>query len=125
MYAIRPIVYAEAQARIRARVGSMPDANAWRRLAAETDLDQLIERMRSQGLWYWVAGLPRQPDTASIEIHLQERLIERATVLAAWLPPPWAQVQAWIRIGLGLFLVRSVLIDPAVGGCRTMPTPVI
>ncbi|MDH3636917.1 MAG: hypothetical protein OES09_00430 [Gammaproteobacteria bacterium] len=103
--------FAEAQARIRARVGAMPKEARWRYIADATALDNLIERMRDNGLGYWVQELPRTPDTAAIEDYLRQRLRMCIEGVARLLPHRWNAAQRWLRLGAVLVLVEQVLVE--------------
>lgn len=98
----RVLQYAEMQARIRARIGNMPDAAQWRHVADSRDLDTLIARMRENRLGYWVSDLPRTPDTTAIENHLQKRMMDLFAELERLLPGHRQAVRQWLRTGSGL-----------------------
>ncbi len=95
----RNLEYADAQARVRARIGAMPDASAWRYIAAAADVDNLIARMRASGLGHWVKVLPRSPDTATIEHHLVDRLQRVIGSIMRLLPDRWQGLKDWLRQG--------------------------
>lgn len=101
--------YAESQARSRARIGAMPDASQWRRMAQAQDLDELVARMHRNGLTFWVAGLPRTPDALTIERHLQERCRALVAELGRLLPPTWAAWAEWLRLMPELVWVRPLV----------------
>ena len=81
--------YAEKQARVRARLGTMPDAERWHHIARAGDLQHLIDRMRDSGLDFWVAELPREPGGKVIEAHLQGRFIAFIRDLQRLIPQKW------------------------------------
>jgi hypothetical protein len=96
---VRSLEYADAQARVRARIGAMPSESAWRYIADATDLDNLIARMRASGLGQWVKVLPRSPDTATIERHLAEGLQDLIRSIVRLLPDRWQELKGWLRHG--------------------------
>lgn len=98
----RNLEYANAQARVRARIGSMPSASVWRNIADAADLDHLIARMRADGLEYWVTALPRSPDTATIERYLSDRLRDFIMSVIRLLPDRWLALKGWLRQGAEL-----------------------
>ena len=110
MFAGPVFEFAEVQARVRARLGAMPPETRWRYIADATELDNLIGRMRDNGLGYWVRELPRMPDTAVIEDYLRQRLCACMTEVGRLLPPRWATVRRWLRLGVGLVLVERMLL---------------
>ena len=106
--------YAEAQARIRARIGVLPTNTQWRYIADAADLDNLIERMRSYGLTHWVQSLPRHPDAETIERALYDALLALTETVADFLPAQWNQIREWVRIGSRLLLVERLLNEPTI-----------
>jgi len=117
--------YAAAHARLRARLGLMPDAVRWRYIAGATDLDAAIQRMRDNGLGRWLQGLSRDPDISTIEQALTRGLHEVVRDVASWLPKSWQGVRRWLHDGLTLIYIRRLLrhtsvvlpvgIDPVLG----------
>ncbi len=105
---VRNLEYAVAQARVRARIGAMPNAPAWRYMAAATDVDNLIARMRASGLGHWVQTLPRSPDTATIEHHLADRLQGLIRFMVRLLPNRWRGLKGWLRQGGELVKTQRV-----------------
>lgn len=98
MIADRIVRYAEAQARIRARLGSMPDIEQWRHIAQAGGLDHMIERMRACGLGFWLSGLPLKPNTLAIEAHLRQRAAYFIDQLRRLLPEGWLPAREWLRL---------------------------
>lgn len=98
----RNLEYANAQARVRARIGSMPSESGWRNIADAADVDNLITRMRIGGLGHWVTALPRSPDTATIERHLADRLQDFIVSVNRLLPDRWQALKGWLRQGAEL-----------------------
>ena len=103
--------FADAQARVRARLGAMPSEADWRYLADASDLDNLIERMRSKGLAHWVADLPRSPDTATIERRLQRQLQQLLEDVCSLLPERWRGVRRSLRLAGNLAWARRLLTE--------------
>lgn len=87
----RTLRYASVQARLRARIGEMPDAGHWRAFIQARDVEDAVEQMRG-GLAFWVEGLARRPGAGEIERHCNARLVEMAGIVAAMLPGPWRAV---------------------------------
>lgn len=108
----RNLEYAKAQARVRARIGVMPNEAAWRYIADATDLDNLIVRMRSGGLEHWVTALPRSPDTVTIERHLAVRLQSWIGFMIRLLPGRWQAMKDWLRRG-GELVQSQPVMTPA------------
>jgi hypothetical protein len=105
---------AQMQAWVRARIGLMPDDARWHYIADAVELDNLIERMRDNGLAYWVRELPRSPSTGAIEDHLDARLAGLLFELGRMLPARWRGLRPWLNTGarlLYLGLRRSVYQD--------------
>ncbi len=105
----RNLEYADAQARVRARIGAMPNESAWRYIADAADLDNLIARMRASGLGHWVKALPRSPDTATIEHHLGDRLQGLIGSMVRLLPDRWQGLKGWLRQGAELVETRLLM----------------
>lgn len=106
--------YASAHARLRARLGQMPDVEHWRYIASGTDLDAVVQRLRDGGLGRWVHGLPRNPTIDAIDQVLTNGLVGTIRDLSAWLPREWAGVARWLEEGVGLIFIRRLLRSHAV-----------
>ncbi len=115
----RSLEYADAQARARARIGAMPDESAWRYMAAATDLDNAIARMRASGLGHWVAALPRSPDTATLEHQLADRLQGLIGSIVRLLPGRWQGLKGWLREGAELVQSRLLMSSTDGGIAQT------
>lgn len=102
MSTTRALIYAEAQARILARVGDMPDAAQWRYISEARDLDTLIARMRENGLQRWIRDLPRAPDTIDIERQLESGVLELLGELDRLIPGNLTALRRWLRSGAEL-----------------------
>lgn len=111
MFAISLFQYAEIQARIRARIGAMPDESRWSYVGDATDLNSLIERMRTSGLSHWVADLPRSPDTITIEHRLQQHLLNLLENVGRLLPNRWIGVRRWLELVPGLMWTQRLLAE--------------
>lgn len=103
--------YADVQARVRARIGAMPDEARWHYVADASDLDNLIERMRSSGLSHWVADLPRTPDTVTIEESLQGHLLNLLENVGRLLPKRWIGVKRWLYLANNLVWAQRLLTE--------------
>ncbi len=111
----RVFQYADVQARVRARIGAMPDDAAWQRIATARDLDSTIQQMREHGLAHWVEDVSRSPDAGALERSLQQGCAALVNTLCRWLPPHWRAVNAWLNLGLrvGQFETLMNMPDPA------------
>ncbi len=105
----RILQYAEAQARIRARLAALPTINHWKQIADASDLDNLIERMRSAGLSHWLMSLPRAPDAVTVERALFDALTDLVASIGRMLPRRWQGVRRWMEIGIGVRSVADLL----------------
>ena len=101
--------YAFVQARIRARLGRMPDAEDWHYIAGGRDVAAVVQRMRDHGLDRWVRDLPRSPDMAAVERVLTEGLVDLYRDLVSWLPSQWSGIAQWLQDGLYLIFLRKLL----------------
>lgn len=99
------------QARVRARIGAMPDEARWHYVADASDLDNLIERMRSSGLSHWVADLPRSPDTITIEESLRQHLLNLLENAGRLLPKRWIGVKRWLYLASNLVWAQRLLTE--------------
>ncbi len=103
--------YADLQARVRARLGAMPDEARWRYVADASDLDNLIERMRTSGLAHWVMDLPRSPDTSTIESRLQQHLLDLLEYVGRLLPDHWQGVRRQLFLAGNLAWAQRLLTE--------------
>ncbi len=87
----------------------MPTETQWREIAGAGDLHHTIDRMRDQGLGFWVSELPRQPAIDVIERHLHSRLVAFVHALQRLLPSPWARVSQWLGLLPELKAVKALL----------------
>ncbi len=104
--------YADLQARVKARLGAMPDETRWRYVADASDLDNLIERMRSSGLAHWVTDLPRSPATKAIESRLQEHLLNLLEYVGRLLPDNWHGVRRRLYLAGNLVWAQKLVTEP-------------
>lgn len=110
MIAYRVVRYAETQARVRARLGSMPDMKQWWHIVQAGSLDHMIERMRANGLGFWLSGLSLKPDTLAIEAHLRGRAACFIDELRRLLPQAWSPVREWLRLLPDLPALKLLLL---------------
>lgn|GEM_PF-2254980 len=103
--------YANVQARIRARIGAMPNEAQWHYVADASDLDNLIGRMRSNGLAHWVVDLPRSPDTVTLEHRLQQQLLGLLNDVGRLLPGRWSDVKRWLYLAGNLPWAQRLLSE--------------
>ncbi len=111
MYGVSFFQYADVQARVRARIGAMPDESRWHYVADATDLDNLIERMRNSGLAHWVLDLPRSPDTITIERRMQQHLLTLLDNVGRLLPGRWIGVKRWLYLASNLVWAQRLLTE--------------
>lgn len=104
--------YADVHARVRARIGAMPDEARWQYVADASDLNNLIERMRTSGLAHWVADLPRSPETITIERRLQQHLLNLLEDVGRLLPKQWVGVKRWLYLAGNLMWAQRLLTEP-------------
>lgn len=90
--------YADANARVRARLGAMPEEPAWRDIAAAVELTSMIARMREHGLAWWLTDLPRETDRAALEAHLDRRAVCMLERVCNWLPGSWQRLRLHLRL---------------------------
>ncbi|MGI9304465.1 MAG: hypothetical protein ACR2RB_17430 [Gammaproteobacteria bacterium] len=89
----------------------MPDESRWYYVADASDLNNLIERMRTSGLAHWVMDLPRSPDTITIERRLQQHLLNLLENVGRLLPNDWIGVKRWLHLGAGLMWAQRLLTE--------------
>lgn len=112
MMLLRVMRYAEVQARTRARLGALPGSDQWRYISQAADLDNLIERMRANGLAYWLAELARDPGPRAIQVHLNGRIRQFVARFVALLPTGWRAAVDWLQLLPDLTAAHLVLRDP-------------
>ena len=112
MMLLRVMRYAEVQARTRARLGALPRPDQWHYISQAADLDNLIERMRANGLAYWLAELTRDPGPRAIQVHLNGRIRRFVAHYAVLLPAQWRAAVQWLELLPDLTPARLVLRDP-------------
>lgn len=89
----------------------MPDEARWHYIADSSNLDNLIERMRSSGLAHWVVALPRSPDTFTIEHHLQRQLQNLLENVGDLLPDHQAEIKRWLNVANNLIWAQRLLTE--------------
>lgn len=109
MIGLRVVRYAESQARIRARLGTMPSMSQWRYITQAADIHNLIERMRTNRLGFWLSDLPREPDAILIEECLRARARLFINNLQRLLPANWVAVREWWSILPDLSILKMLL----------------
>lgn len=93
----RPVnEYAYAHARIRGRIGDMPDEAGWQRIINAGDLETTIETMSGSGLQYWVTDFPRHPEPLEIERRCLISLLGICLFVSAHLPERWRRTGQWL-----------------------------
>lgn len=93
----RPVnEYAYAHARIRGRIGDMPDEAGWQRIINAGDLETTIESMSGSGLQYWVTDFPRHPEPLEIERRCLISLLGVCLFVSTQLPERWRATGQWL-----------------------------
>ena len=92
--AVNELAYAHA--RIRGRIGDMPDARHWQQIVNAGDLETTIETMSGAGLQYWVSDFPRHPSAGEIERACLVSLLGVLLFTARMLPQRWADSGQWL-----------------------------
>jgi hypothetical protein len=106
---VRLYQYAYSQARVRARLASMASPQQWAYIAQAAELNNLIERMRANGLAFWLDDLPRDPAAAVIERHLEHRARLFFERLSFVFPRSWNAAARWLVVLPELRSLRLVL----------------
>jgi len=88
--------YAFAHARIRGRIGDMPDDAGWQKVINAGDLETTIEAMASSGLLHWVEGFPRNPKPEEIERRCLISLLSISLFVKKSLPGQWKEIGLWL-----------------------------
>ena len=78
-----------AHARLSARFGNRADEVAWRRIETIRDIGPMLDAVRASPLAAWVARIPADAGPHAVERAMRAHLRERATAVAAWMPPAW------------------------------------
>jgi len=112
--------FAAVQARVRARIGGMPSARQWEHIADAGDLASLVERMRKNGLEFWLEDVPREPDAVQLERHLRTRARYLVDWLTRQLPAHWSGTARWLAVLPDLTPLRLLLRDEEVEGMVEM-----
>lgn len=106
----RPVnEYAYAHARIRGRIGDMPDEAGWQRIINAGDLETTIESMSGSGLQYWVTDFPRHPEPLEIERRCLFSLLGVCLFVSAHLPERWRATGQWLLQLPHVLQLRAVL----------------
>lgn len=93
----RPVnEYAYAHARIRGRIGNMPDEAVWQRIVNAGDLETTIESMSGSGLQYWVTDFPRHPEPLEIERRCLLSLMGICLFVSTHLSERWKATGQWL-----------------------------
>ena len=88
--------YAYAHARIRGRIGDMPDERGWQHVINAGDLETTIEAMAGAGLQYWVTDFPRRPSPEEVERRCLISLLGICMFTNAQLPERWKRTGHWL-----------------------------
>ncbi len=101
--------FAYAHARIRGRIGDMPDEQGWQQIVNAGDLETTIEAMAGSGLQYWVTDFPRHPSPREVERRCLISLLGICLFVNAHLPERWKQTGRWIMQLPHVLQLRAVL----------------
>ncbi len=101
--------FADRYARLRTRLGTMPDAEQWNYIFQASDLDNLIERMRSHGLGDWLKELPRNPDLDTLERHLYRRCVAFVGNFVKQIPREWSYSARLLRALPDIYALRLLM----------------
>lgn len=104
-----PIRYATIQARIRARVGNMPDTQGWSYIVQAADAEILMQRMRANGLSHWLYEMPLNVSSTSIETTLRQRATDLARLIRSWLPSTWQPLGLWLEVLPQVIIIKKLL----------------
>lgn len=88
--------YAYIHARIRGRIGVMPDEKEWRQILNAGGLETTIEAMSASGLNHWVSDFPRRPPPLEIERRCLLSLVGTFLFVEAHLPERWKPTGRWL-----------------------------
>lgn len=108
--------YAFAHARIRARIGLMPNESTWQRILDTDDLETTIETMSTSGLAYWVNDFPRNPRPDEIERRCLIGLLGIALFVSHLLPRRWQATGRYIAQLPHVMQIRPLLSTRAEKG---------
>lgn len=115
----RTLKFAAIQARLRARIGKLPDSRTWRALASNAGA-ALMEGLDGIGVDFWLAGLPENVSRDGLERHFTGRVRVLLERVAFWLPVEWDDFGARLMLAPDIFWLTPVLAgeDP---GARLDP----
>jgi len=88
--------FAYVNARVRARIGDMPNNADWQKILNAGDLETTIETMATSGLTHWVKDFPRNPTPEEIEKCCLLNLLGTCLFLTQYLPEHWRSVSKWL-----------------------------
>jgi len=108
--------YAFAHARIRARIGLMPNEGGWQRILDAGDLETTIEVMSTSGLGHWVSDFPRKPTADEIERRCLISLLGITLFISQLLPGHWKATGHWIARLPHVLQIRPLLSGSAENG---------
>jgi hypothetical protein len=97
-----------AHARLSARFGNRADEAAWRRIETIRDIGPMLDAVRASPLAAWVARFPADAGPHAVERAMRSHLRERATAIAAWMPPAWRAATAWCAMLVDLPLLQHL-----------------
>jgi hypothetical protein len=106
---LRVFRYAYSQARVRARLAAIVSPRQWAYFAEAADLNNLIERMRANGLGFWLDEMARGPAPAAIERQFRRRARLFVQRLLPVFPRNWHAAVRWLSVLPDLGGVRLLL----------------
>lgn len=104
----RTIRFAGIQAKLRARIGRLPDRHTWSTLALEP-VAEPREGLDGAGVGFWIEGLPQNVSRDGLERHFLGRIRALLARIAHWLPRQWIEFGDQLVLAPDVFWVAPVL----------------
>lgn len=104
----RTLKFAAIQARLRARIGKLPDAGAWRVLA-RNPTTELLDGLDGIGVDFWLEGLSPNVTRDGLERHFNSRIRILLQRVASWLPGEWDDFGEQLTLAPDIFWVAPLL----------------
>lgn len=104
----RTLKFAAIQAKLRARIGKLPDAHTWRVLALNPAAE-LLDGVDGIGVDFWLEGLPRNVSPDGLERHFNGRIRVLLERVASWLPGEWDGFGEYLTLAPDVFWVAPIL----------------
>ena len=104
----RTLKFAAIQAKLRARIGKLPDAETWRAMAL-APASELTDDLDGIGLDFWLQGLPANVSRDGLERHFMGRVRILLQRVAAWLPGDWEDFRRHLVLAPDIFWLAPIL----------------